>query len=87
MEFVSVACNDLGIISGAAPFVAFAFELGFGVWCWWSYGGGKALPAVIVFFNVATISLFVAAIPGPEQWLAPRRAERAGTAGPCLWGP
>jgi hypothetical protein len=57
---------------GAAPLAAFAFELGFGVWCWWYYGGGKALLAAIVLFNVANISMFAAAIPGPEIWLAHR---------------
>lgn len=71
--FVSQPKLGLGIY-GAAPLAAFAFELGFGVWCWWYYGGGRALLAVIVLFNVANISMFVAAIPGPETWLAHRPA-------------
>jgi hypothetical protein len=69
--FLSEPRLGLGIYS-SAPLAAFAFELGFGIWCWWYYGGGKALLAAIVLFNVANISMFVAAIPGPETWLAHR---------------
>ncbi|MHC4067084.1 MAG: metal-dependent hydrolase [Planctomycetota bacterium] len=69
--FVSDPKLGLGMY-GVAPLAAFAFELGFGIWCWWYYGGGKALLAAIVLFNVANISLFAAAIPGPEAWLAHR---------------
>ena len=57
---------------GSAPIVAFAFELGFGIWCWWYYRGGKALLAAIVLFNLANLSMFTPAIPGPEQWLPHR---------------
>jgi hypothetical protein len=57
---------------GSAPLVAFALELVYGVACWWIFRGGKALLALIVVANVANISLFSAAIPGPEQWLAGR---------------
>ena len=67
--FVSNPKLGLGLY-GAAPLAAFALELGFGVWCWWYYGGGKALLAAIVLFNVANLSMFVAAIPGPETRLA-----------------
>jgi hypothetical protein len=69
MPFVSEPKLGLGIY-GAAPLAAFSFELGFGVWCWWYYGGTRALLAAIVLFNVANISMFAAAIPGPESWLA-----------------
>lgn len=71
--FVSEPRLGLGLY-GAAPIAAFLFELGFGVWCWWYYRGGKALLAVIVLFNLANLSLFAAVIPGPEQWLAHRPA-------------
>lgn len=57
---------------GLFPLGAFILELGFGVLCWWIYRGGLALLAIIVGFNVANLSLFFAAIPGPEQWLANR---------------
>jgi hypothetical protein len=69
--FVAEPRLGLGLY-GAAPIVAFLFELGFGIWCWWTYRGGKALLAVIVVFNLANLSLFAAAIPGPERWLAHR---------------
>jgi hypothetical protein len=57
---------------GRLPLAAFLLELGFGVLCWRVYRGGRALLAVIVGFNLANLSLFFAAVPGPEQWLAGR---------------
>ena len=56
----------------AAPLLAFAAELGFGLFCWWLYAGGTALFAAIALFNLANLSLFSVTIPGPEQWLAGR---------------
>jgi hypothetical protein len=56
----------------AAPLVAFAVELVYGVLCWWIYRGGKGLLALVVLGNLANISLFSAAIPGPESLLAGR---------------
>ena len=69
--FVSEPRLGLGLY-GAAPLVAFGFELGFGVWCWSYYRGSRALLAVIVLFNLANLPMFAAAIPGPERWLAHR---------------
>lgn len=69
--FVSEPRLGLGLY-GSAPIVAFAFELGFGIWCWWYYRGSMGLLAAIVLFNVANLSMFTPAIPGPEQWLAHR---------------
>lgn len=57
---------------GRFPMGAFLLELGFGIFCWRVYRGGRALLAVIVGFNLANLSLFFAAVPGPEQWLADR---------------
>ena len=56
----------------AAPLAAFVVELVFGIFCWWVYRGGRGLLAVIVLGNLANLSLFAAAIPGPEQYLAGR---------------
>jgi len=56
----------------AAPLAAFGVELGYGVLCWWIYRGGKGLLALVVLGNLANISLFSAAIPGPESLLAGR---------------
>jgi hypothetical protein len=53
-----------------APMLAFVVELLYGVFCWWVYRGGRALLAIIVFFNLANLSFLSAAIPGPEQFLA-----------------
>lgn len=55
-----------------SPAVAFLLELGYGVFCWWIYRGGKALLVVITLFNVANLSFFFTAIPGPEAMLAGR---------------
>lgn len=57
---------------GEAPLAAFVVELAFGIFCWWVYRGGRGLLAVIVLGNLANISLFSAAIPGPEEFLAGR---------------
>jgi hypothetical protein len=59
-------------LSGAAPLAAFAVELVYGVLCWWIYRGGKGLLALAVLGNLANLSLFSAAIPGPESLLAGR---------------
>lgn len=54
------------------PLAAFLLELGFGVFCWWVFRGGRTLLALIVGFNLANLSLFFTGVPGPEQWLAGR---------------
>jgi membrane-bound metal-dependent hydrolase YbcI (DUF457 family) len=59
---------------GRLPALAFVIELSFGVLCWWVYRGRQALLAVIVGFNLADLSLFFAALPGPEAMLAGRSA-------------
>ena len=56
----------------AAPFSAFLVELAYGVACWRIYRGGRGLLALVVFGNLANLSLFSAAIPGPEVLLAGR---------------
>jgi hypothetical protein len=55
-----------------APLLAFALEFAFGLWCWWYYGGGRGLLAVIVLFNLANLSFFTSAISGPEMLLGNR---------------
>jgi hypothetical protein len=57
---------------GRHPALAFAVELGFGALCWRVYRGGRALMWVILGFNLANLSLFFPAIPGPEALLAGR---------------
>ena len=53
-----------------APMWGFALEMVYGVICWRVYRGSRSLLAMIVLGNLANISLFSAAIPGPEQHLA-----------------
>jgi hypothetical protein len=68
-----VAHPLLGLgLYAAAPMLAFVVELSFSVLCWWIYRGSWALLAAIVLFNLANLSLFSAAIPGPEEALAGR---------------
>ena len=57
---------------GRRPLLAFLFELGYGVLCWRVFRGGWALLAIIVGFNLANLSLFFPAIPGPEDAMAGR---------------
>ena len=54
------------------PAVAFVFETIYGIFCWWVYGGGRALFWTILLFNLANASFFLKAIPGPERFLAHR---------------
>jgi hypothetical protein len=56
----------------AAPLAAFIVELAYGIVCWGAYRGGRGLLAVIVIGNLANLSFFSPAIPGPEQYLAGR---------------
>jgi hypothetical protein len=68
-----IASPKLGLgLYGTAPLAAFAVELVYGVICWWIYRGGKGLLALVVLGNLANLSLFSAAIPGPEALLACR---------------
>jgi len=53
-----------------APMWGFALEIAYGVICWHVYRGSRWLLAMIVLGNLANITLFSAAIPGPEQYLA-----------------
>jgi membrane-bound metal-dependent hydrolase YbcI (DUF457 family) len=53
-----------------APMWGFALEMAYGLFCWWIYRGRRSLLAVIVLGNLANITLFSAAIPGPEEYLA-----------------
>lgn len=68
---VSLPKFGLGLYS-AAPLAAFVLELAFGLWCWVAYRGSRGLLAVIVLGNVANISLFSAAIRGPEGYMSQR---------------
>jgi hypothetical protein len=55
-----------------APLVAFFLEIIYGVVCWYIYKGSRALLAFLVIGNIANLSFFSAAVPGPEQFLAGR---------------
>ena len=57
---------------GTAPLAAFALEMAYGLACWRIYRGGAGLLAFVVLGNLANLSLFAAAIPGPEALLADR---------------
>lgn len=59
----------LGLYAGL-PVAAFLLELLYGVACWWIYRGRRGLLVVIVLFNLANLSMFSAAIPGPERFMA-----------------
>ena len=68
---VALVAGQLGLgLYGSAPMVAFLLELVYGILCWRIYRGGRALFWVIVGFNLANITFFSAALPGPEELLA-----------------
>ena len=54
------------------PPLAFLVEISYGLLCWLLFRGSKGLLAVIVLFNLANLSFFVASMPGPESLLADR---------------
>ena len=56
----------------SAPVAAFVVELLYGVLCWRLYRGGRGLLALVVFGNLANLSLLSPSIPGPEAFLAGR---------------
>ena len=56
----------------SAPIAAFVVELLYGVLCWRLYRGGRGLLALVVFGNLANLSLLSPSIPGPEAFLAGR---------------
>ena len=53
-----------------APMWGFALEMAYGFVCWRVYRGRGSLLALIILGNLANITLFSAAIPGPEEYLA-----------------
>jgi len=53
-----------------APMWGFALEMIYGVLCWWIYRGSRSLLAMITIGNLANLTLFSAAIAGPEEYLA-----------------
>ena len=55
-----------------APSVAFVVEFLYGIFCWYVYRGGLGLLALIGLGNLANLSFFSPAIPGPEEYLAGR---------------
>ena len=56
----------------AAPMAAFILEFLYGIFCWYVYRGGVGLFALISLGNLANLSFFSPAIPGPEEYLAGR---------------
>ena len=68
---VSTPKLGLGLYS-AAPWAAFLLELAYGIFCWRIHRGSRLLLATIVVFNVANLSMFSAAVHGPEELLPGR---------------
>jgi membrane-bound metal-dependent hydrolase YbcI (DUF457 family) len=50
------------------PYLAFLFEMLFGVFCWWYYKGSKSLLAVIIIFNLFNFTIFSPDVVGLEQF-------------------
>ena len=68
-----IATPMLGLgLYAAAPMVAFVVELVYGVLCWYVYKGGRGLLALVTLGNLANLSFFSPAVPGPEQYMAGR---------------
>jgi hypothetical protein len=52
------------------PYIAFTFELLYGVFCWYYFKGSKALLLIIVIFNIANFTIFSPDIIGLEKYFA-----------------
>jgi membrane-bound metal-dependent hydrolase YbcI (DUF457 family) len=52
------------------PVFALVAETLFAIFCWWVYGGSRALLWTLVGLNLAAASFYVPQIPGPEALLA-----------------
>jgi len=63
------------------PVLALAIETVYGVFCWWVFRGSRMLLAVIVAFNLGSLSFYVPALVGPEQFLAGHPKVFAGVIG------
>lgn len=78
---VLVHARDIEIIPGFipskigsglydVPIFALCVEMLYGVFCWWTFRGTRALLAVIVGLNLASVSFYVPQIRGPEVLFA-----------------
>lgn len=56
--FAATPAWGLGII--AYPFLNFAIEFVYGIFCWWYYKGSKALLTVIIVFNIIDLPIMLA---------------------------
>lgn len=65
-----VRAEKIGLGLYEIPLLAFFVETAYGVFCWRFFGGGKALLAVILVFNLANFSFFASAVGGPETLMA-----------------
>lgn len=52
------------------PYIAFALELLFGVFCWYYFKGSKLLLVIILLFNIANFTTFSPNIIGLEKYFA-----------------
>ncbi|MCF8242714.1 MAG: metal-dependent hydrolase [Melioribacteraceae bacterium] len=52
------------------PYAAFLLELGYGIFCWYYFGGSKSLLTIIVLFNLANFTTFSPDIVGLEKYFA-----------------
>lgn len=52
------------------PLLALAIETMYGVFCWWYFQGSKRLLAIIVAFNLGSLSFYWPTLLGPEQFIA-----------------
>ena len=52
------------------PYIAFAVELSYGVFCWYYFKGSKPLLLIILLFNIANFTTFSPDIIGLEKYFA-----------------
>lgn len=52
------------------PYIAFTFELAYGVFCWYYFKGTRSLFLVVLLFNIANFTTFSPDIIGLEKYFA-----------------
>lgn len=67
-----VGLPEIGTGIYGLPLVAFAVELGYAVLVWLWARGNLTMLIALLLLNLSSISFYVAAIAGPEQYLAGR---------------
>jgi hypothetical protein len=69
LPLTPVSAASLGLGLNTVPALAVAASMAYGAFCWFVFGGGKALLATILLFSIAHESFMPSALEARPQWL------------------